>query len=492
MQPIRPHREPEVLRDLNTAVRRGRNVAMLAAAGSGHERLFGAAIVSACQAGGGLQAVVLTPSRDAALRVAAGMADELRDADLDVLVWPAVPAADDPRVSDVVIARPITLLREIRGGRLRTADLKAICIDGADHAVRLAEWPAAQALLDGIATDTQVIVASGSFEGELADLLDRRLARPKRWPEELFAGASPADRSGDRLWYGAAARAEERIDQLAAALAGASSDNESAASAVVCATEEDARLVRAGLRARGLGVSRSTDAPERSAAIVVLTEPNLVDRPLGAVARWGPPDDLAAYAALPAGARRIAIVEPLHVQQLRLLASRAGWKVEPLADGPPIELDGVERFRDAVRKRLSAGDLSAELLVLQPLLEAHAAAEVAGALAALLRERAGEPASERRRESSSVDRPPAQPVLPAWTKIFVNIGKRDGAGPGDIVGAITGETGAAGGQIGLIDLRPSFTLVDVDAEIADQVIDGLSGAQIKGRTVSARRAKEAV
>ncbi|MEE8446332.1 MAG: DbpA RNA binding domain-containing protein, partial [Gemmatimonadota bacterium] len=119
-----------------------------------------------------------------------------------------------------------------------------------------------------------------------------------------------------------------------------------------------------------------------------------------------------------------------------------------------------------------------------PLLEEHPAAIVAGALASLLRERpTGEPAPAAKDA-------PKETVLPAWTRIFLGVGRKDGAGPSDIVGAITGETGAAGGQIGLIEVRPSFTLVDVDAEIADRVIERLRGVRIKGREVTARRDRD--
>ncbi len=375
---------------------------------------------------------------------------------------------------------------------MQTAGVKLIGIDGADHAFRFGEWPAAQALLDSIGSETQIVVASGSFEGDLADLLERRLARPKRWPEELFAAEPSPGGSEGRLWCGAAAREEERIDLLAASLADASREAGAAACAVLCATEPESDLVRAGLKARGLNaVERAGQEGEPSAGILVTKEQDRLVGEFAAVARWGQPDDLEAYEALPAAARRIAIVDSIHLQQLQLLARRGKWAVEPLGGGLPVELDAVERFRETVRNRVAAADLSGELLLLQPLLEEHAATNVAGALAALLREGGSEPPREDEPGKPDARRPAARAaVLPAWTKLFVSVGKRDGAGPGDIVGAITGETGAAGGQIGLIEVRASFTLVDVDAEIADRVIEGLSGTQIKGRTVSARRAKE--
>jgi ATP-dependent RNA helicase DeaD len=70
--------------------------------------------------------------------------------------------------------------------------------------------------------------------------------------------------------------------------------------------------------------------------------------------------------------------------------------------------------------------------------------------------------------------------------VWVNVGRQDGAAPGDFVGAITGETGAAGAQIGKIDIRQKFSLIDIDSMIVDTVIQSMTGKQIKGRDVVAR------
>ncbi|MDX1577901.1 MAG: DbpA RNA binding domain-containing protein [Gemmatimonadota bacterium] len=146
-------------------------------------------------------------------------------------------------------------------------------------------------------------------------------------------------------------------------------------------------------------------------------------------------------------------------------------------------MDDVEEFRSRVEAAVADGDLAVTTLLLAPVIEEHGAARVAAALAALLREaEAGRP-----RAASGVTPAPDRATRPAWTKIFVNIGKKDGAGPGDLVGAITGETGAVAAQIGRIDVRPTFTLIDVDSLVVDDVIRGLSGSRIKGRDVRARR-----
>lgn len=492
-------REPDVLRELRPAIGRGRHIAMIAAAGSGHERVFAQAVGAACEPEKGMQALVLVPTRDAALRCATALAQPAADAEgprLHTLAWP--PLAD-AATADVVVGRPAALLAEIRGGRLGTSALRIICVDGADQIARLEEWPAVEALLDTVGTEIQKIVASSSFEGDLAGLLERRFSRARRWPEELFAEVTAAQEPpGKVLWYGAAARETERLDLLAAAIANAAREEAESAgeesdspirSLVVCPDRETACRVRDGLAARGVAVV--SDATSSGALVVHGASAAGVDAAdaegVGprVVIRWGPPDQLAAFTEdMLEGRRTIAIIEARHVAQLRLLARRGGWQLRAIRTPTPEKGEAVERFREAVRSRLAENDVSAELLLLEPLLEEHPAAIVAGALASLLRERpTGKPAPAAKDA-------PKETVLPAWTRIFLGVGRKDGAGPSDIVGAITGETGAAGGQIGLIEVRPSFTLVDVDAEIADRVIERLRGVRIKGREVTARRDRD--
>ena len=74
----------------------------------------------------------------------------------------------------------------------------------------------------------------------------------------------------------------------------------------------------------------------------------------------------------------------------------------------------------------------------------------------------------------------------AWSRLYIGAGKRDDVRPGDLVGAITGETSAVGGQIGKIDIRGNFSLVDVDSQVVDEVIAALNGATIRGRVAQVR------
>ena len=68
-------------------------------------------------------------------------------------------------------------------------------------------------------------------------------------------------------------------------------------------------------------------------------------------------------------------------------------------------------------------------------------------------------------------------------RLFINLGKNQNIKPGDIVGAIAGETGMPGKLIGSIDMYDKYTFVEVPRAQADIVLDAMNRAKIKGKNV---------
>jgi ATP-dependent RNA helicase DeaD len=70
------------------------------------------------------------------------------------------------------------------------------------------------------------------------------------------------------------------------------------------------------------------------------------------------------------------------------------------------------------------------------------------------------------------------------TRLFFNLGKKDRVNPGDIVGAITGESNIKGSQIGQIDIFDKYSFVEVPQDVVDKVMTGMKNNKIKGKTVN--------
>lgn len=75
------------------------------------------------------------------------------------------------------------------------------------------------------------------------------------------------------------------------------------------------------------------------------------------------------------------------------------------------------------------------------------------------------------------------------TRLFINIGKNQKITPGNILGAIAGESNIPGDVVGSIDIYDKYTFVDVPREMAADVLKAMKNAKIKGRTVNIEPAK---
>ncbi len=73
-------------------------------------------------------------------------------------------------------------------------------------------------------------------------------------------------------------------------------------------------------------------------------------------------------------------------------------------------------------------------------------------------------------------------------RLFINVGRNQHVKPGDIVGAIAGEAGVSGSVVGAIDIKESYSFVDVDRRNAEKVMRAMMNAKIRGLTVHMEKA----
>ena len=73
-------------------------------------------------------------------------------------------------------------------------------------------------------------------------------------------------------------------------------------------------------------------------------------------------------------------------------------------------------------------------------------------------------------------------------RLFINIGKNQNVKPGDILGAIAGESGMPGKMVGSIDMYDKYTFVEVPREQADVVLQAMKDARIKGKNIHIEKA----
>lgn len=75
-------------------------------------------------------------------------------------------------------------------------------------------------------------------------------------------------------------------------------------------------------------------------------------------------------------------------------------------------------------------------------------------------------------------------------RLFINIGKKNKVRPGDILGAIAGESGIPGDLVGTIDMFDKYTFVEVPRKYGRKVIEAMKHARIKGKSISVEKANK--
>ncbi|MEO7521536.1 MAG: DbpA RNA binding domain-containing protein, partial [Gemmatimonas sp.] len=177
---------------------------------------------------------------------------------------------------------------------------------------------------------------------------------------------------------------------------------------------------------------------------------------------------------------------------------------EAAAWTPPIRKETAESrtrvLRTALRSTLAnAGGVSAsEMALLAPLLDTHDALEIAAA-ALRLYEGARRDAVTLRAKANAVPmaRNSGGGARGSLTvvdgggaagrqKVFLAVGKRDGARVGDVVGAVANEAGISGDRIGQVELFESHSIVELAADDAAKAVEALASAMLRGRKLNAR------
>jgi ATP-dependent RNA helicase DeaD len=245
--------------------------------------------------------------------------------------------------------------------------------------------------------------------------------------------------------------------QRAGALAGLLESEDPASVTVWCADEPSAAAARLALPVGDDSIRVGVGDGAKAALVVAwdLPTPARLNqlRPLGDLLLLAPPH-AAAY--------------------LRHATSRQ----------TPVRVPGMlETVRQEAAQRramlsalLQKGELDGETLALAPLFERFDPTQVAAALYQLWRSSAAEP--------PAAPAGTAQAAPPA--KVWVSAGKKDGTTAADLVAVLNREVGMPAGQIGRIEIRELFSLVEVPAAEAETIARQLSGKTVRRRTVTAK------
>ena len=465
-------------------IARGNDLIGRAGPGSGTLVAYGAPLIERIEGGAGSPAcLVLCTGHRQATELARSLATLCDSAGLRA--GALAPHWNHPELADILFV-PADRLSALYDGTVRVDAVRAVVFHDGDGLVKSVPADRLEALLTGLPKGCQRIFCGLPFGPGLRSLARRftskavtippgddarRPPRKKSEPvrdlhftvtegdgeEEALALASSllADSTSHVLLYTASAdQAADLGDFLAVHGYDSGPPGDATVPVWLCPGEEaDAREVLEGM-----------DDPDRVATVSCGVPPGA---------------ESARSRHCGAGGPAWALPAVRELGHLRQVASEAGLKLKRVRPDRPQRVSGrLDELADRLHEAARAPEATPYYLLVESLLERFTAAEVAAAALLLLdRNSGGKPAAGRGGSAA------AAAVPESWVRLFVSAGQRDELGPGDILGAITSESGIDGKRVGRIDVRESHSLVEVYQSDAKKVIGALNGTTLGGRSL---------
>ncbi len=182
--------------------------------------------------------------------------------------------------------------------------------------------------------------------------------------------------------------------------------------------------------------------------------------------------------------RAFTLVVGKEVYKLKDIQKYCNTKItaQPIPSINDVTAVKAEKILEKINKIIETEDLSKIIDVIEARVntEDYTSLDIA---AAFLKMAMGE-GSEQIEEKASYQDFGDTGAEAGMVRLFINIGKNQNAKPGDILGAIAGETGMPGKLIGSIDMYDKYTFVEVPREYAPEVIQVMKDAKIKGKSIN--------
>jgi len=473
-------------------------------------------------------ALVLVPTRELALQVAQAFASYGKSIGVRlVAIYGGAPARQQiealRRGVDVVIATPGRALDLCDRGSLKLGHVRTVVLDEADEMLEMGFIEDIETLLAKTPQSRQTVLFSATMPKRIDKLASKHLRNPQR-----VAIAAPAKTADDVPRVRQAAYVVKRLDKPAAVMRILDAEDPTAA-IIFCRTRGEVDDLAQSLAARGYqaealhgGLTQdqrdrvmnrlrnktidllvATDVAARGLDVDHLSHVVNYDLPsspevyvhrIGRVGRAGR-EGVALSLMEPRERRMLAAIEKLigapipiekvpsiaDVRMMRLERTREG--IEDILDDPDQQ-SRLESFQEIVSDLLE--DRDPETVLLAAFALAH---EAAG----------GDIADDDRELSASLDidgkrgasgkggKPGSKSAVgphrpaPGKARIWVSLGRKSGVTPSDIVGAVTGEAGLKGKDVGPVKIQEFFSLVDVPEDKARKVVKALNHCTIRGR-----------
>lgn len=513
----------------------GRDVLGQAATGTGKTAAFSLPLIQRyCldQKPGKPKILILTPTRELCIQVSEAINSFGKDSNIVVLpVYGGQEYSRQIRALNrgvhIVVATPGRALDHIKRGTLDLSDIQAVVLDEADEMLDMGFADELDAIFEALPAERQTALFSATLPARISKIAENHLhdachilipkeqvpegEQPKVKQTAYIVGKNHKTAALGRILDIESpklaivfARTRNEVDELAESLRGRGYSVEPLHGGLDQA-QRDRVMKRA--RAEQVDVIVATDVAARGIDIDHLSH----------VINFGIPSSAETYIHRIGRTGRagregtaITILEPRESRLLKNIERITKRKISVLS--VPTATDVHAKRLDLTRASLHEllvgdSDLGRYRSIVEILGDEFDIIDVAAAAIKLANEAnwkdvsdvdlpddlswKKERSSADRRESFREDRRAKQRVLsPGMVRLFIGTGRDAGIRPQDLVGAIANEAGIPSKLIGAIDIADRFSLVEVDENVAQDVIYALRDAFIKGRQCIVRYDRE--
>ncbi len=523
----------------------GRDLMGQAATGTGKTAAFAIPLLQNAPEGklapGRPRALVLVPTRELAMQVAQAIHRYGRERGASVLpiyggqsIWQQLRVLD--RGVEVVVATPGRAVDHLERGTLILDDVRMLVLDEADEMLDMGFADDLDAILQRAPATRQTALFSATLAPRILAIGKKHLKNPVQ-----IAIARERTQTGSLPRVRQVAYVVQRAHKLTAL--GRVLDMETPTSAIVfCRTRLEVDDVTEAMNSRGYRAEalHGGFAQEQRDRVMARFRDNRADLLIATdvaargldiehvshVVNFDVPTEPDAYVHRigrtgRAGRDGVAItfVEPREQRLLRNIQQATQQKI-PVSTIPTVadlRNKRLDLTRASLREAVLAGGLDAFRGLVEGLASELDVMDVAAAAVKMAHEAShAETGAHADEQDVPLDAPAARPERgqfqerPVWgpkgaagrkasgprrgpraqgfetVRIFIGAGRSDALRPGDLVGAIAGETGLSSAAIGAIEIADRFSLVDVAAEHAPRIIEALRGTKLRGKSVTVR------
>lgn len=495
------------------------------------------------------RALILVPTRELAMQVAEAVHKYARKTSLTVVpLYGGAPMDQQIRALrrgvEIVVATPGRALDHLRRKTLDLSAVEVLVLDEADEMLDMGFADDLEAILTATPETRQTTLFAATMAPRIASIAERHLRNPSRITvkaEKRAAGKMPQVRQDAYI----VARGQKSF------ALGRILEFEDPTSAIVfCRTRVEVDELTDTLKSHGYGAQalhggldqRQRDRVMqlfRSGKADVLVATDVAARGLDIdhvshVINYDIPTAPDVYVHRIGRTGRIGregvaitFVDPREQRTLRFIEGVTKQKID-IATLPTLSALKAKRLdatRAAITTRIAAGDLDETRALVQALAADFALADIAAAATALFHA-AGEtpadnapdiapppperpsrptgapgartPYAAREATGRPMSRPPRPSGPPAAAfdardavTLAFSVGRNHGVRPGDLVGAITNESGVTSRELGAINIAPTSATVEVAGSVAAAVLKSMKGKTIRGELFEVKPLKRA-